>query len=117
MARERGNGDSLVARNAAKGIKAPRPKKKEIAPLTPEGARAFLETARGDRFEALFVLALHCGLRESELSSRWTGTRKNWRFLSPSSKSSMPMRKPGRRSRTGSTGARRATSSELTLRC
>ena len=60
------------ARNAAKGIKAPRPKKKEIAPLTPDRARAFVEAARGDRFEALFVLALHCGLREDELLGlRW----------------------------------------------
>jgi integrase len=69
---EQAQGDGLVARNAAKGIKAPRPRKKEIAPLTPDQARAFLEAARGDRFEALFVLALHCGLREGELLGlRW----------------------------------------------
>ena len=69
---EQAQGDGLVARNAAKGIKAPRPKKKEISPLTPDQARAFLEAARGDRFEALFVLALHCGLREGELLGlRW----------------------------------------------
>jgi len=59
--------DGLVARNVAKGNKAPRPKKKEIHPLAPEQARAFLAAARGNRFEALFVLALHCGLREGEL--------------------------------------------------
>src|SRR5215208_1176132 len=35
---EQAQGDGLVARNAAKGIKAPRPKKKEIAPLTPDQA-------------------------------------------------------------------------------
>jgi integrase len=64
---EQAQSDGLVARNAAKGIKAPRPKKKEIPPLTPEQARALLEAARGNRFEALFVLALHCGLREGEL--------------------------------------------------
>ena len=52
---EQAQGDSLVARNAAKGIKAPRPRKKEIAPLTPDQARAFLGAAREDRFEALFV--------------------------------------------------------------
>ena len=69
---ERAQGDGLVARNAAKGIKVPRPRKKEIAPLTPDRARAFLKAARGDRFEALFVLALHCGLREGELLGlRW----------------------------------------------
>src|SRR5829696_5186138 len=59
---EQAQGDGLVAHNAAKGIKAPRPRKQEIAPLTPDQARTFLEAARGDRFEALFVLALHCGL-------------------------------------------------------
>jgi integrase len=64
---EQAQSDGLVPRNAAKGIKAPRPKKKEIRPLTPEQARAFLAAACGNRFEALFVLALHCGLREGEL--------------------------------------------------
>ena len=64
---EQAQSDGLVARNSAKGIKAPRPKKKEIRPLAPEQARAFLAAAHGDRFEALFVLALHCGLREGEL--------------------------------------------------
>ena len=42
---EQAQGDGLVARNAAKGIKGPRHKKKEIAPLTPDQARAFLEAA------------------------------------------------------------------------
>jgi len=64
---EQAQSDGLVARNSAKGIKAPRPKKKEIRPLAPEQARAFLAAAHGDRFEALFVLALPCGLREGEL--------------------------------------------------
>ena len=48
-------------------MKAPRPGKKEIRPLTQDQARAFLKAARGDRFEALYVLAVHCGLREGEL--------------------------------------------------
>lgn len=59
--------DGLIPRNVAEAIKAPRPKKKEINPLNPEQARAFLEAARGVRFEALYVLAVHCGLREGEL--------------------------------------------------
>ncbi len=63
---------ALVPRNVAKGIKAPRPKKKEIRPLAPEQARTFLKAARGERFEALFVLAVHCGLRAGELLGlRW----------------------------------------------
>src|SRR5215207_4333727 len=56
--------DGLIPRNAAAPVKAPRPVKKEIRPLSPEQARAFLEAARGGRFEALYVLAVHCGLRE-----------------------------------------------------
>jgi len=59
--------DELIPRNASDSIKAPRPTKKEIRPLSPDQARAFLDAARGDRFETLYVLAVHCGLREGEL--------------------------------------------------
>lgn len=59
--------DGLTPRNPTDGIKAPKPVKKEIKPLTQEQAHAFLEAARGDRFEALYVVAIHCGLREGEL--------------------------------------------------
>jgi len=59
--------DGLLPRNAAASVKAPRPVKKEIRPLSPEQARAFLRAAREDRFAALYVLAVHCGLREGEL--------------------------------------------------
>jgi integrase len=60
--------DALIPRNAA-SVKAPRPEKPEIHPLAPDQARKLIATAReaGDRFEALYVLALHCGLREGEL--------------------------------------------------
>jgi integrase len=60
--------DGLVQRNVA-SVKAPRPEKPEIRPLSPEQARKLIATAHetGDRFEALYVLALHCGLREGEL--------------------------------------------------
>ena len=66
--------DGLVPRNAA-NVKAPRPAKPEIRPLFPDQARTLIATAHeaGDRFEALYVLALHCGLREGELLGlRWT---------------------------------------------
>src|SRR5215208_6680701 len=59
--------DGLIPRNAAGTVKAPRPKKKEIKPLSADQTRAFLGAACGDRFEALYVLAVHCGLREGEL--------------------------------------------------
>jgi integrase len=59
--------DGLIPRNATQGIKAPASKNQEINPLSPDQARAFLETARGNRFEALYVLAVTAGLREGEL--------------------------------------------------
>jgi integrase len=65
--------DGLIPRNTATGVKAPRPTKKEIRPLSPEQTKPLLQAARGDRFEALFVLALHCGLRQGEiLGLRWS---------------------------------------------
>ena len=64
--------DGLIPRNAAKGIKLPQGKKKEIRPLSPDEARTLLDTARGDRLEALYVLAISTGLREGELlAMRW----------------------------------------------
>src|SRR5829696_298040 len=63
--------DGLVPRNAA-DVKAPRPAPEEMHPLSEREARVFLETARGDRFEALYVLALTTGLRRGELLGlRW----------------------------------------------
>jgi integrase len=66
--------DGLLPRNAATGVKPPRPEKPEIHPLSSEQARKLIATAHeiGDRFAALYVLALHCGLREGELLGlRW----------------------------------------------
>ena len=63
--------DGLIPRNAA-DVKAPRPTPKEMHPLYEEEARTFLETTRGDPFEALYVLALTTGLRRGEhLGLRW----------------------------------------------
>src|SRR5215210_176515 len=56
--------DSLVPKNVAAHIRLPKPRKKEINPLNPEQAKALLNAARGDRYEALYVLAVHCGLRQ-----------------------------------------------------
>jgi integrase len=81
--------DALVPRNVTEGIKAPRPKRKEVNALSAEQAQMFLSMARGDRFEALYVVAVHCGLREGELLGlRWedidfdTGTLAVRRTLS-----------------------------------
>ena len=59
--------DGLIPKNVADGLKPSKPRKKEINPLNPEQAKAFLEAARGDRYEALYVLAVHYGLRQGEL--------------------------------------------------
>ncbi|MDP9479759.1 MAG: site-specific integrase, partial [Actinomycetota bacterium] len=61
--------DGLIPRNAADGVKTPRPSApgEEIRPLDPGECAAFLEAASGERLEALYVVAVHCGLREGEL--------------------------------------------------
>ncbi len=59
--------DGLIPRNTAKGVKIPQTGRKEIQPLTQEQAKALLEAARGDRLEALYLLAIATGLRQGEL--------------------------------------------------
>lgn len=64
--------DGLVARNVATLVDPPRVRRHEIRPLTPDEARHFLEAIRGDRLEALYTVALACGLRQGEaLGLRW----------------------------------------------
>lgn len=66
--------DGLIPRNAADGVKPPRVSApgEEIKPLGSNECAAFLEAARDERLEALYVLAVHCGLREGELLAlRW----------------------------------------------
>ena len=57
----------LVPRNVSETVDPPRVHRKEISPLSPTQARKLLEAAHGDRLEALYVLAVHCGLRQGEL--------------------------------------------------
>jgi integrase len=66
--------EGLAPRNAADSVKPPQVSApgEEIRPLNPEECSAFLEASRGERFEPLYVLAVHCGLREGELLAlRW----------------------------------------------
>jgi integrase len=43
-----------------------------ITPLSPEQTRVILEAARGNRLEALYVLAIYTGMRQGELLAlRW----------------------------------------------
>src|SRR5215218_2971185 len=54
--------DGLVPRNAA-AVKAPRPDPEGMHPLSAGETRRFLDAARVDRFDALYVLAITAGLR------------------------------------------------------
>lgn len=61
-----------VARNVVALVSPPRVKRHEITPLSAEQVRTLLEAAQGDRFEALYVLALTTGMRLGELLGlRW----------------------------------------------
>jgi integrase len=61
-----------MTKNPADDVDAPRVHTEEVHPLTQEEARRFLEAVRGDRLEALYVVALHTGLRQGELLAlRW----------------------------------------------
>jgi len=59
--------DGLIPRNVCEAVKPPKVERKEIKPLDQEQAKVLLEAARGDRLEALYVLAVHTGMREGEL--------------------------------------------------
>src|SRR5687767_119940 len=66
----------LVQRNVAALVDRPRNVKREIRPLNPEQARAFLAAVKGSssgiRLEALYVVAIAEGLRQGELLGlRW----------------------------------------------
>ncbi len=62
----------LVQRNIAELVQPPRRQHHEMATLSAEQARTLLEAAVGDRFEALYVLALTTGMRQGELFGlRW----------------------------------------------
>jgi integrase len=64
--------DEILPRNVCQAVKAPRRAKKEIRPLNSEEVRTLLQAANGDRFEALYVLAVTAGLRRGELLGlRW----------------------------------------------
>ena len=57
----------LVARNVATLVRAPRPAKTEMQVLSAEQVQALFQAAKGDRLEALYVLAVATGMRSSEL--------------------------------------------------
>jgi integrase len=60
--------DGLLPRNVAQGVKVKQiDDREEVRYLSPQQAKALLAAAREDRLEALYVLAVHTGLRQGEL--------------------------------------------------
>jgi integrase len=61
--------DGLIPRNATEAVTPPQSSREEMCPLTPEQAKLLLQVAHeaGDRLAALYVLAIHTGLRQGEL--------------------------------------------------
>ena len=57
----------LLSRNIADAAIPPRPVKSEIHPLSQDQMRTLLDAARGDKLEALYVLAITTGMRQGEL--------------------------------------------------
>ena len=63
----------LVSRNVAEAVTAPKARKREMLTLDREQTRRLLLTAKGDRLETLYVLAVTAGLRQGELLGlRWS---------------------------------------------
>ena len=59
-------------KNPADDVDPPKVHTQEVTPLTREEARRLLNMVQGDRLEALYVVALHTGLRQGELLAlRW----------------------------------------------
>ncbi len=62
----------IVLRNVAEAVDAPKLERKEIKHLIPEQVKVFLRAVKGERLEALYVLAVTTGLRQGELLGlRW----------------------------------------------
>jgi integrase len=59
--------DGLSPRNVCEAVKPPKVERKEVTPLDRQQAKVLLEAASGDRLEALYMLAVHTGMREGEL--------------------------------------------------
>jgi integrase len=64
---------NLIPINPAANVDPPKVRQEEITPLNQDQARVFLEAARGDRLEVLYVVSLTCGLRCGEaLGLKWS---------------------------------------------
>lgn len=57
----------IILRNPAALVSKPKVSKKEMGYWTPEEAREFLKSIDNHRLKIIFVLAIHCGMRMSEI--------------------------------------------------
>jgi integrase len=63
---------SVIPRNAAAPVKLPRPRREELRPLNREQVCVLFEAVRGNRLEALYIVAVTTGLRRGELQGlKW----------------------------------------------
>jgi integrase len=73
----------LLVRNPADLVDPPRIPKHDMQTFTPEQAQRFLAAAEGDPLEALYVLAITCGMRQGELLAlRWRDVDLDRRSIS-----------------------------------
>jgi integrase len=99
--------DRLINHNPTDGVrplKTPTGAAKESKALDPYQVKALLEAASDDRFEALYVVAIHTGLRRGELLGlKWTdadldaGTLTVRRSLDVDGTVKVPKNRAGRR--------------------
>lgn len=67
-----------LPRNVARDVELPRKQHTERVFFSPDEARRFCDAVRGDRWEALFLLMIHTGLRPSEaLGLKWSDIEGN----------------------------------------
>jgi integrase len=59
--------DGLIPHNVMEAVTGLKQARKEIQALPLEQAYAFLQAAKSDRLEALYLLVIHTGLRQGEL--------------------------------------------------
>jgi integrase len=63
---------NMIPRNVCEAVDVPQVRREEMRPLNAVQARKLLRTASGERLEALYVLAVHTGMRPGELLGlRW----------------------------------------------
>jgi integrase len=62
----------VVGRNVAEDVDPPQVKREEMRPLNPDQTRALLKAAEGNRLDALYIVAIHTGMRPGEiLALKW----------------------------------------------